>query len=214
MASCERTKIATSSSSAAAAASAPSASASDTRVAGQEGQELSGSVANTSAVDRISISCFTNAQYHAAREAFLDTVHRWFMFGVVALGAAALIDIFPEEKKSWLRALCSAGAALLAALDLTFDLSNRARMHSLMKRRYFELLADVREEKKTPDEARVCIERYSCDEEPQYRILYLLCWNNALSSVYGDKAERFEIPRWALMTKNFFRRSGANYPVK
>jgi len=29
-----------------------------------------------------------NARYHATREAFLDNVHRWFMFTVIALGAA------------------------------------------------------------------------------------------------------------------------------
>jgi len=32
---------------------------------------------------------------------------------------------------------------LLVSIELTFDLSNRARMHSMMRRRYFELLVRV-----------------------------------------------------------------------
>ena len=46
--------------------------------------------------EAVTISCLTNAQYHASREAFLDTVHRWFMFTVIALGATALLDVIPE----------------------------------------------------------------------------------------------------------------------
>ncbi len=187
----------------------------DARRPGPENRgELSGRMATASDVEAISISCLQNAHYHAGREAFLDTVHRWFMFGVVALGAAALIDVFPDNRKEWLKALCSAGAALLGALDITFDLSNRARVHSMMRRRYFDLLADVREGKKTPTEARVCLERYSGDEEPPYRVLLLACWNLAQTGVYGSNASSFEITKWGLATKNFFRRPGAIYRVK
>ncbi|HVC54418.1 MAG TPA: hypothetical protein VND95_00590 [Stellaceae bacterium] len=173
--------------------------------------DTSGSMAET--VDGITISCLTNAHYHSGREAFLDNVHRWFMFGVIALGAAALIDIFPASQRDWVKGLCTAGAAILGALDLTFDLSNRARSHSMMRRRYFELLADVREGKKTPGQARVDLERLSGDEEPPYRVLLLSSWNQAQRSVYGNKALNFAITKTGMLFKNFFRRPGASYPV-
>jgi len=173
----------------------------------------SGPQAAASEVEAIAISCLTNAHYHSSREAFLDTTHRWFMFGIIALGTAAVVDIFPSEKKDWIKGFCSAGAAVLGALDLTFDLSNRARMHSMMRRRYFELLADVREGTKTPNEARVCIERFSSDEEPPYQVLYLACWNRAQESVYGNTAIKYKITKWGLATKNFFRRPGVRYSV-
>lgn len=172
-----------------------------------------GPQATTAAVEAIAISCLTNAHYHASREAFLDTTHRWFMFCVIALGTAALMDIFPSEKKDWIKGFCSAGAAIFGALDLTFDLSNRARMHSMMRQRYFELLANVREGAKTPNEARVCIERFSGDEEPPYEVLYLASWNRAQESVYGNTAIKYKITKWGLATKNFFWRPGARYPV-
>jgi len=65
--------------------------------------ESSGPEAAASEIEAIAISCLTNAHYHASREAFLDTTHRWFMFGVIALGTAALVDIFPSEKKDWIK---------------------------------------------------------------------------------------------------------------
>ncbi len=155
--------------------------------------------------DEVKISCLMNAHYHAAREAFLDTVHRWFMFGVVVFGAAALVDILPPES-TWLKGVLSAGAASLGALDLTFDLSNRARAHAMMKRRYYEVLADLRERRKTVDEVRVCLDRFSADEEPAYRVLLLACWNAAQKSVYGDTAKALKISKVALAFKNLLRR--------
>lgn len=164
-------------------------------------------------IEGVTVSCLMNAHYHGGREAFLDTVHRWFMFGVIALGAAALVDVIAGPTKEPIKALCAAGAALLGALDLTFDLSNRARMHSMMKRRYFDLLADVREGRKTLAEGKVCLERYSGDEEPPYRVLLLACWNLAQRGVYGFEARSFAVTRRAMLFKNFFRRPGAHFRV-
>jgi len=59
-------------------------------------------------------------------------------FTVIALGPAALVDILPYTNPNHasvgFKEVFAAGAAIIAALDLTFDLSNRAREHSLMKR--------------------------------------------------------------------------------
>jgi hypothetical protein len=63
------------------------------------------------------------------------------MFGIIIFGASSVIDFFPP----WAKTTSGALAAIFGALDLVFDLSNRARAHALMKRRYFELLADVTE---------------------------------------------------------------------
>jgi hypothetical protein len=155
----------------------------------------------------------TNAHYHASREAFLDTVHRWFMFGVIASGAAAIISILPEDQP-WLAPAFAAGAAILGALDLTFDLSNRARAHAMMRRRYLELLADFREGIRPFENVIACLDRYSAYEEPQYRVLFLSCWNRAQESVYGVDAQAFDITARALFMKNIFRRPGATYPVR
>ncbi len=146
-----------------------------------------------------------NAHYHAGREAFLDNVHRWLMFGVIAFGAAALVDIFPDAERTSIKPALSAIAAMLGALDLTFDLSNRARNHSMMRRRYFDLIADVREGIKTTAQAKVCLDRYSGDESPPYIALLFACWNQAQKSVYGFDAKQAEIKWYVRLTKNLFR---------
>lgn len=157
--------------------------------------EASRSISSATPLEAITISCLTNAHYHSSREAYLDTVHRWFMFFVIVLGAAALTDAMPKIfyisfgvaiDPSLFKEIFAATAAILAGLDLTFDLSNRARSHAMMKRRYFELLARVREEKITIEEGSACLDEFSADEEPPYRVLYLSCWNAAQVTVFGD----------------------------
>ena len=157
--------------------------------------------------DAVRIGCLTNARYHASREAFLDSVHRWFMFGVIALGAAAVVDLFSIS----LRGIFAAGAATLGALDLTFDLSNRARLHSLMKRRYFELLADLSEGRTNLKEAESLLNRYSADEGPSYQALLTASRNAAQEMVRGDSALKYHVPRTHLWLKNIFRFGGEQY---
>jgi hypothetical protein len=212
---------ATASTPASSASTSTSAASTSTRTdAGGPG--LSGPASATEAIEQITVSCLANAQYHACREAFLDSIHRWFMFLVIALGAAALMDALPHFI-NWLSGLaiepaavkemCAAGAAILAALDLTFDLSNRARNHAMMKRRYFELLADLRDGPKTPEHVKVCVERYSADEEPQFRVLFLICWNAAQETVYGPKRLRYNIGLFSNLFKNCWRRPAADFRV-
>ncbi len=152
---------------------------------------------------KIEFSCLMNAGYHASREAFLDNVHRWFMFALVVLGAGALIDV-AKDMAPLLQVGAIAGAAI-AALDLTFDLSNRARTHALMKRRYFELLADFVEGKRSGVEVRACINRYSAEEEPAYHALIIAQWNATQVAVFGSEAQKSPLSAWYRVTKNLLR---------
>lgn len=195
MANSERTEAAHPTAAAPSTSSAaPSAAASAAARAATE--EISRPTPSPEAIEACTVSCLTNAQYHASREAFLDTIHRWVMFLVIAFGGAALTDILPRLTGADAKLttdLLVAASAILAALDLTFDLSNRARTHAMMKRRYFELLADLREGHKTPEHVKVCIEQFSADEEPQFRVLFLTCWNAAQEAVYGNARHRYHI---------------------
>jgi hypothetical protein len=166
----------------------------------------------TAAIDALRIDLLMNARYHASREAFLDTVHRLLMFGVIVLGAAAIVDLFPDEHKKNLSSIFAACTVVLAALDLTFDLSNRARCHALMKRRYFELIADLLEGKREIEEVQGCMNRYCADEEPAYHALIAISWNAAQEMVYGEKSDAYEIPPVHRLLKNLLR-FGRKYPV-
>jgi hypothetical protein len=157
----------------------------------------------------ITLNCLMNARYHGAREAFLDTIHRWFMFGVIICGAGAVSALFSEIP--FVNTVLGTVAAILGAADLAFDLSNRARTHALMKRRYFELLSDLRDGQKTIAQVEACTHRYSADEEPAYYALLMGSWNAAQQMVYGNEAELLQIPWWHRMLQNFWRYEGREY---
>lgn len=169
-----------------------------------------------------SASCLTNAHYHAAREAFLDTAHRWLMLGVIVFGAGAVVDLAPHaagaSSSAWLKSGFAAIAALFGALDLTFDLCNRARAHAIMKRRYFELWADLRGDRKTLVECQDCLDRFNADEEPPFRALLMACRNRAELEAYGPEAYHFNIWVGWRFIKNFLRLPSVDFgkptPIK
>ncbi|WP_434722784.1 hypothetical protein [Mesorhizobium sp. RIZ17] len=159
--------------------------------------------------EEITLNCLMNARYHSAREAFLDAIHRWFMFGVIISGAGAVSALFAGVP--YVNLVLGTLAAVIGAADLAFDLSNRARTHSLMKRRYFELLSDLRDGQKTVAQAEACAHRFSADEEPAYQALLMGSWNAAQQMVYGNEAELLSIPRAHRWLQNFWRYEGTEY---
>lgn len=140
------------------------------------------------------------------------------MFAVIVMGAGALFDAAPKEVhiaavRIGVKESFAALAAVFAALDLTFDLSNRARGHALMKRRYFELLADFNEGKRTLVESQGCLHRFSADEEPAYCALVATSWNAAQEMVFGDDAKKYIVPRCHKIFRNFFRFGTSQYDL-
>jgi len=168
-----------------------------------------GAASVSEAAEAVEVNCLMNARYHSGREAFLDATHRWFMFCVVAAGAGAVTGVLDTIPYS--QALLGCIAALLGAADLAFDLSNRAKSHALMKRRYFELLADMREGRKTPADVEACSHRYSADEEPAFHALLMSAWNAAQCMVYGNDAQKAHIPRHHRWLQNVWRFEGRTY---
>jgi len=151
-----------------------------------------------------------NARYHASREAFLDTVHRVLMFLIIVLGAAAVTDLFNVPLA---RSAFAACAAVFAAIDLTADLSNRARTHALMKRRYFEMLADLADGLRTPTAIEAQMHRCSADEEPPFHALLAESWNAAQEMIYGNAADQYRVPWLHHLLRNIRRYGQAKYRV-
>lgn len=209
MANSERTKAAETSPASPATTPAPTAEA-GTNTEVYSGHSPSASEApETSKIDEFRCICLMNARYHSTREAFLDTVHRWLMFGIIVFGASSVIDFLG----SLVKAASGALAAIFGALDLVFDLSNRARAHALMKRRYFELLADVAEGRKNVIDGYACMHRFSADEEPAYHALLNASWNAAQEMVYGNNAEKYKISWFKTVFKNVFHFEGSEFTV-
>jgi hypothetical protein len=124
--------------------------------------------------------CLMNMDYHSSREAWLDQMHRWLMFAVIAAGASAFVDAWPVMKV--------AGpiiAVICGALDLTFDLSNRARAHAMFRRRYGEILGEAT---RSPDSLQVLqckLDELSGEEEPAFHAQLALSAMKGQQATYG-----------------------------
>jgi len=131
-------------------------------------------------LNQIRYPCLMNMDYHATREAWLDQWHRWLMFGVIAAGAAAFVDMWPQMKV-WGPII----AVVAGALDLTFDLSNRARAHAMFRRRYSEIVSEATRD---PDKLQVLqckLDELSGEEEPAYHAQLALSAMKAQQQVFG-----------------------------
>ncbi len=197
------------------AATTASAATPSVASAGEEGRgkrQPSGAEAAPQAIiDGLRCDLLMNARYHASREAYLDSLHRILMFAIIVLGAAAVTDLLGAQHQ-WIKGAFAACAVVFAALDLTADLSNRARCHALMKRRYFELLADLVAREKSAEQIESQMHRCSAEEEPAFHALLADCWNAAQEMVYGDAAHAYKLPAWHIFCKNVWR-FGRKYPV-
>ena len=147
-----------------------------------------------------------NMDYHGSREAWLDQMHRWLMFAVIAAGASAFIEAWTAMK--------IAGpiiAVMCGALDLTFDLSNRARTHAMFRRRYGELLSEAA---KAPDNLQIVrckLDELSGEEEPPFHAQLALSAMKAQQMTYGRIVDPCR-PRWLYRRlANVFRFTGHDF---
>lgn len=157
-------------------------------------------------LNQIRYPCLMGMDYHATREAWLDQMHRWFMFAVIAAGASAFVDVLPA-----MRIAGPVTAVLAGALDLTFDLSNRARIHAMHRRRYADILSDATRE---PDKLRVLqcrLDELSGEEEPAFHAQLALSAMKAQQATYGEIVQPCR-PGWFYRRfANIFRFDGHDF---
>lgn len=137
----------------------------------------------TSALEQAKVGAFLNGRYHADREAWFDWCHRILMFGVIVGGSSALLDVWP-----WLRVSASFSAVVFGTLDLVFNLSNRARTHSFLRKQYLAVAADLESPRASPANAQAEMMRLAAEEEPPYFAVHALAENWAIRAVLGPEA--------------------------
>jgi hypothetical protein len=189
-----------------------SAASSDLLTGRRQGRKPTHTATPIPTLRQIQKECIFNMHYHAGREAYLDASHRWLMFLVIVFGTSAVVDIFPSLP--WVKVALSAAAAVMGALDLTFDLSGRARNHAVMKRRYSDVLTSCLRNADELAVARSSLMELAGEEEPAYHALIALSHNMAESQVYGDDDEHLHVPWHHKKLKNIVRFEGANYSLK
>lgn len=157
-------------------------------------------------LNQVRYPCLMNMDYHATREAWLDQWHRWLMFTVIAAGAAAFVDMWPQMKV-WGPII----AVVAGALDLTFDLSNRARAHAMFRRRYSEIVSEATRE---PDKLQVLqckLDELSGEEEPAYHAQLALSAMKAQQQVFGSVKDPCRPGRIYRLLANVWRFDGHDF---
>ena len=189
-----------------AASTAATTTASDTSPAGM-GQRRTDAPAPAAApgptLNQIRYPCMMNMEYHAAREAWLDLVHRWLMFAVIVAGAVAFVDVW--HPMHWIGPIIS---VLAGSLDLTFDLSNRARSHARFRERYGEIMASARQDPENRVALQAKLDQLSGEEEPPYHVVLALCAERAQIAVYRDSDLTLRLGWWRRLTANLLHHSG------
>ena len=157
-----------------------------------------------SELDRLCFSVEKSLRYHQRRRAFFETVHRWLMFAIIMLGAAAAASLFGIG--AWLALLTT----LLAAFDLVWASGTKARDHLLLHQRFATLMADIA---RVPEPRAGDISYWKArrmeietDEPPVYWALEKACLNEtayALGLSARDNLPKLSWQERAL--KNVFR---------
>jgi len=86
-------------------------------------------------------------------------------------------------------------AVVCGALDLTFDLSNRARGHAMFRRRYGELMSEAARAPDNLQRIRCKLDEISGEEEPPFHAQLALSAMKAQNATYGRICDPCR-PKW------------------
>ena len=160
--------------------------------------------------------CDRGARYHTARRAFLDTCHRWMMVGVLVSGSAAIAalnEAFGLGAK-WAPVLMLV-PTVVGAISVVWGLTNRARDHELLARRFYELAKRINVNQ-ADDEAveawRVGILDIRRDEPAVYHALNAEC-GNAATQALGFNQDEMQRVHWLQHAlRHWWRFSAKDFP--
>lgn len=125
-----------------------------------------------------------NAIYHSSRRRFFELLTRSLSFLVVVSGTVAVSGLLNPK---WL----AAAAAVIGASQLVFDFSGRARVHEMLQRKYYDLIAQMDGVQNPTDsqigEWQAALNRIYVDEPPPMRALDAIAYNAACRHVGGGQ---------------------------
>ena len=163
-------------------------------------------------IDELNFAVERSMRYHSRRRGFYDSFHKMIMFFIILLGSAAFahIPLYLFDSNFY---VLGAIVSILAAIDLVWGMSHRARDHELLFRRFSNLAIRIRTEKSSEDvykewvKERITIEM---DEPPIYCALEADC-DNEVRRAWGRDKELVKIGLWYRATMYVARWSQKNF---
>ena len=154
----------------------------------------------TSKIDALAFQVDKSIRYHHRFRGFFDTVHRVFMFAIIVTGGGALLP-----KPQYYVGI----AALLAAANLVWAPSHKARDHHLLHGRFSDLMIQIRSQEQTEENFKNWeAEKYRIekDEPPIFYALEADC-DNQIRRALGRDQVIVPVNWWQKVTMYIWRYS-------
>jgi hypothetical protein len=166
-------------------------------------------------IEDVEFDCVRAAVYHGARMQFLDRLNRWMLFVVVLSSTATTANIITKYGiPSEVFALIS---ATFAAANIAFGFSNRARDHDFLRKKYYDLLSKLTQDKdddKIADTIHCDMLRLSASEPPPLRALDAIAYNAALDGLGRDHTHRIPIHWWESLFRQIYPFNGTDFVAR
>jgi hypothetical protein len=156
-------------------------------------------------IDDVEFDCVRSAIYHGARMHFLDLLNRWMMFIVVLSSTATMANFILQMGVS--PEFFAIISATFAAANIAFGISNSARDHDFLRRKYYELLAKLMEghaEEDIAERVHCDMLRLSATEPPPLRALDAIAYNAALEGMGRDQSKRIPVSWWESLMRHVY----------
>jgi hypothetical protein len=197
----------------AATAAATAATAAPEPAAGanhQGGQSVRAAPTIEQQLDDLRFHTLRASRYHDARQRFLDFWRKVLDGLVIVLGAGTVTSMIGDDPNALPTVLVGLATTVIGVVQLVTGLGERAQEHSWLKKRYFEVLADIEEtlakgSPTTADLARISKARSAIwgDQPPTYHVLDCIAYNAAKRSLdNAPEGKLIYIGRWANLTRN------------
>ena len=163
----------------------------------------------------IRFAALRNAHYHLSRQAWFDRWNRLFNVLIIASGTALAWQI--SQQNEAVGVVVAISTTVIGSLQLVLDLGGQARNHEFLKRRYFEVLAEIEklENPSQVDKSRLKAQllSLSAEEPPTYWALDAIAYNQIVHSMYGveGKEHRCLVSWWQLRTRHILYYAGVNF---
>jgi hypothetical protein len=155
--------------------------------------------------------CIRNANYHEDFERFYAGWHKRLMFLVVFLGTTALgISIVSDSK--W--ALAATFVATISGLiDLLWDVDGKARLHSSLRRRSYDLLARI---EAGEDTKRIKVEfmHLVADEPPPMHAANAIAFNAAVDALGRPPDQKYVLTIWQRAVRHWYPFEANAFPER
>ena len=156
--------------------------------------------------------CDRSARYHTARRSFFDKWHRWMMVAVLISGSSAVWVLSSERHEATMFIMLV--PALIGAISVVWNLTDKARDHELLARRFYELARSInvqQADEENIEKWRTEILSIYEDEPAVYHALNAEC-GNAVSQALGF-GTRQRVTKLQHMLRNWYRFSSKDFPL-